>query len=116
MRKINRAYPLIVLAILAACAAPKQAARTSEPAQPNPLDQIIPLNPKVRKGTLANGMRYVIRQNQKPEKRASLRLVVDVGSVQEDDDQQGLAHFVEHMLFNGTEKYPKQDIPSLRQP
>ena len=61
-------------------------------------------------GRLPNGLRYYIRANRQPEKRAELRLVVNAGSVLEDDDQRGLAHFVEHMAFNGTKHFPKQDI------
>jgi zinc protease len=52
-------------------------------------------------GTLPNGLRYYVRPNAKPPKRAELRLVVKAGSVLEDDDQRGLAHFVEHMEFEG---------------
>jgi zinc protease len=61
-------------------------------------------------GTLDNGVRYFIRVNRRPEARAELRLIVNVGSVLEDDDQLGLAHFVEHMAFNGTEHFPKQQL------
>ncbi|NTW49211.1 MAG: insulinase family protein, partial [Chlorobiales bacterium] len=61
-------------------------------------------------GKLDNGLSYYIRQNRKPEKRAELRLVVNAGSVLENDDQQGLAHFVEHMAFNGTEHFRKHEL------
>ena len=60
-----------------------------------------------------NGLRYYIRANKKPEKRAELRLVVKAGSILEEDDRQGLAHFVEHMAFNGTKNFPKQEIVSF---
>ncbi len=72
--------------------------------------QQIPLDPAVRVGRLSNGLRYYIRANPKPEKRAELRLVVNAGSVLEDDDQLGLAHFVEHMAFNGTTHFKKQEL------
>ncbi len=72
--------------------------------------QMLPIDPSIRTGTLANGLRYYIRANKKPEKRAELRLVVNAGSMQEDDDQQGLAHFAEHMAFNGTKNFAKQDL------
>jgi zinc protease len=72
----------------------------------------LPRDPAVRAGTLANGLRYVVRENRRPERRAELRLVVDAGSVLEDEDQRGLAHFVEHMAFNGTENFEKQEIVS----
>lgn len=75
-----------------------------------PLDTPIPVTPAVRMGTLDNGLRYFIRQNAKPEERAELRLVIDAGSLLEDDDQQGLAHFIEHMAFNGTERFAKQEL------
>lgn len=70
----------------------------------------IPLDSSVRKGTLSNGMVYYIKQNSKPEKRAELRLVVNAGSNYENDDQQGLAHFVEHMAFNGTKNFKKNEL------
>jgi zinc protease len=70
----------------------------------------LPVDPKVRVGTLPNGLRYYIRQNKKPEKRAELRLVVNAGSVLEDDDQRGLAHFAEHMAFNGTKNFKKNEL------
>ena len=73
-------------------------------------DAIIPLDPKVRFDTLSNGLRYYIRYNEEPKKRAELRLVVNAGSLQEDDDQLGVAHFVEHMLFNGTERFEKSEL------
>ena len=73
---------------------------------------LIPLDSAVRTGTLPNGLRYYIRQNGRPEKRLELRLVINAGSVLEDDDQKGLAHFVEHMLFNGTRRFAKNDIVS----
>jgi zinc protease len=72
----------------------------------------LPVDPDVTVGTLPNGVRYYIRQNSRPEKRAELRLVVNAGSVLEDDDQQGLAHFVEHMAFNGTRNFAKQELVS----
>jgi zinc protease len=74
------------------------------------LSQTLPIDPLVRVGTLENGVRYLIRANRRPEARAELRLVVQAGSVLEDDDQLGLAHFVEHMAFNGTEHFAKQEL------
>ncbi len=70
----------------------------------------VPLDPDVRTGTLPNGLTYFIRKHQKPEERAMLWLAVDAGSVLEDDDQKGLAHFVEHMAFNGTERFEKNTL------
>jgi zinc protease len=81
------------------------------PAEPEiDLDAEIPIDPLVRTGTLENGLSYYVRVNGKPENRAELRLFLDAGSLQEDDDQQGLAHFVEHMAFNGTRNFEKQEI------
>ena len=72
--------------------------------------QQMPVDPEVVFGTLPNGLRYYVRANGKPSHRAELRLVVKAGSVLEDDDQQGVAHFVEHMEFEGTEHFPRQSI------
>jgi len=70
----------------------------------------LPVDPSVVTGTLPNGLQYFVRENRRPEQRAELRLVVRAGSVLEDDDQLGLAHFVEHMAFNGTTHFAKQDL------
>lgn len=75
-----------------------------------PLDAIAGVDSRIRTGRLENGLTYYVLPHHKPEKRAQLWLAVNAGSTLEDDDQQGLAHFVEHMAFNGTEKYPKQEI------
>ena len=72
----------------------------------------VPVDPAVTTGTLPNGLRYYVRHNDKPEQRAALWLVVGAGSVDEDDDQQGLAHLIEHMAFNGTENFPRQALVS----
>ena len=77
---------------------------------PTDAEQPLPLWPKVQRGTLANGLTYYILPHRQPEDRAAMWLAVNAGSLQEDDDQQGLAHFVEHMAFNGTARYPKQAI------
>ncbi len=67
-------------------------------------------DPDTRTGTLDNGLRYLIRDNDNPGGKAELRLAVDAGSVLEDDRQLGGAHFLEHMLFNGTERFPKNEL------
>ncbi|MFC1661418.1 M16 family metallopeptidase [Gemmatimonadota bacterium] len=77
---------------------------------PTSPEDTLPLDPLVTTGTLGNGLRYYIRTNGRPEARAELRLVVNAGSVLEDDDQQGLAHLVEHMAFNGTANFEKQEL------
>jgi zinc protease len=80
-----------------------------------PLDQVVPVDPLITVGTLPNGMRYYVRANSLPQGRAELRLVVNAGSVLEDDDQRGLAHLVEHMSFNGTRHFPRQDLGTFMQ-
>src|ERR1700688_1295956 len=80
-----------------------------------PLSQTIAVDPLITVGTLPNGLRYYIRANNQPQGRAELRLVVNAGSVLEDDDQRGLAHFVEHMSFNGTTHFPKQEVAGFMQ-
>lgn len=70
----------------------------------------LPLDPAVVTGKLPNGMTYYIRKNAKPEKRLELRLVVNAGSVLEDEDSRGIAHFCEHMAFNGTERFKKHEL------
>ncbi len=74
------------------------------------LDQPIPVDSAVTVGQLDNGITYYLRENHEPSARLELRLAVNAGSVLEDDDQRGLAHFVEHMLFNGTRRFPKQSL------
>ncbi|WP_432326655.1 M16 family metallopeptidase [Mucilaginibacter sp. P25] len=72
----------------------------------------MPLDPAVRTGKLANGFTYFIRRNTNPEKRVVFYIVNKVGSVLEKEDQRGLAHFLEHMNFNGTTHYPKNELIS----
>src|SRR6267142_230242 len=62
-------------------------------------------DPAARFGTLPNGLRYVVRANKEPKERASLRLMIETGSLHETEDQRGLAHFLEHRAFNGSEHY-----------
>ena len=90
-------------------------APTPEPtATPAPvdtaLDAALPFDPAVVRGTLSNGLAYYIRHNEEPRDRAQLSLVVKAGSVLEEEEQRGLAHFLEHMAFNGTERFAKQEI------
>ncbi len=65
----------------------------------------LPFDPQVSRGTLANGLTYFIRENHEPENRIVLRLFVNAGSILEDDDQEGIAHLLEHMAFNGSEHF-----------
>lgn len=73
-------------------------------------DEPIPVDDDVRVGTLANGLDYYVRENDNPGGWLELRLVVDAGSVNEEPDQSGVAHFLEHMLFNGTASYPENEL------
>ncbi|MEO6528779.1 MAG: insulinase family protein [Gemmatimonadaceae bacterium] len=99
MRLFHR-IALVVCLLVAAI----PSARAQAPATPLPDDSA------VVRGRLPNGLRYIVQRNVKPEKRAELRLVVNTGSILEDDSQLGLAHFVEHMAFNGTKRFPKADL------
>ena len=75
-----------------------------DPSQPIPTDK------EIRMGKLENGLTYYIRHNEKPKGMANFYIVHDVGAIQEDDNQQGLAHFLEHMAFNGTKSYPGKSM------
>ncbi|TDE47146.1 insulinase family protein [Flavobacterium rhamnosiphilum] len=98
MRKINNLVFGIMLFPLAAFA------------QQMDYSKAIPFDPSVKTGKLENGLTYYIKKNAKPEKKVDLRLVVNAGSILEEDDQQGLAHFMEHMCFNGTKRFPKNQL------
>ena len=81
-----------------------------EHARTGALRDPMPVGPGVTVGQLENGLQYYIRENSEPANRAEFSLVVKVGSVVEDEDQLGLAHFLEHMAFNGTENFEKQEL------
>ena len=72
--------------------------------------QALPNDPAVKVGKLENGLTYYIRHNDKPAQRAEFYLATDVGAFQEEDDQDGLAHFLEHMCFNGTKNFPDKKL------
>src|ERR1700749_3382859 len=76
---------------------------------------LLPVDPNVFIGTLPNGLTYYIRKNTEPKNRAVLYLVTKVGSVLEADNQQGLAHFTEHMAFKGTRDFPKNQLVNYLQ-
>ena len=97
--------------------APTQTPQPTATVVPTPapeanLDRPLPFDPAVVRGTLSNGLSYYIRHNKEPRDRAQITLVVKAGSVHETEEQRGLAHFVEHMAFNGTERFAKQEIIS----
>jgi len=93
---------LVALVLAGSALAPRAGAQAA--------DAPLPFDSTVLRGRLPNGLRYLVRRNTLPEKRAELRLVVDAGSILEDDSQLGVAHFVEHMAFNGTRRFPKADL------
>ena len=95
------------LAVLVALAAVLAVPAAAQPMAP---DQALPFDPAVRVGQLDNGLHYYVRRNTEPEGRAELRLAVDAGSVLEAEDQRGLAHFLEHMAFNGTERFAEPEL------
>ena len=108
--RILRALPPVLA--LAACvpAAPAPAASPSASAETAPALPPVTGDTSVIRGVLPNGLTYYVRRNAEPRARAELRLVVNAGSVLEDDDQRGLAHFLEHMAFNGTRRFEKHQI------
>ena len=94
-------FTLWIVAVLAAVSATAQGLNPMSP---------MPEDPAVRKGTLENGMSYFIRHNEKPKNQAEFYILHHVGAIQEEDSQQGLAHFLEHMAFNGTKNLPGKQI------
>ncbi|MYN18208.1 insulinase family protein [Rugamonas sp. FT107W] len=98
-------------AVLLACSFMAQA--DNQP--PLKLSDPIPVGPQVKVGQLANGLTYYVQKNTRPEKKLELRLVVKAGSILEDEDQQGLAHFTEHMAFNGSTHFKRNELVSYLQ-
>lgn len=78
-------------------------------------EKILPLDTAIKTGKLANGFTYYIRRNTEPKNRAQLYLAIKVGSILENDNQRGLAHFMEHMSFNGTKNFPKNELVNYLQ-
>ncbi len=120
--KLSRAALSLVL-VLSACSgsfsastkkptadATKAPAAATDDGKATAESPALPADPTVRTGTLDNGLTYYIRKHEAPKNRAALWLAVDAGSVLEDEDQQGLAHFVEHMAFNGTKRFEKNTL------
>lgn len=92
---------LLLLLVVACMVAPAMAQKSGE---------ALPLDPAVRVGKLKNGLTYYIRHNEEPEKKVNFYIAQKVGSIQEEDNQRGLAHFLEHMCFNGTENFPGKSL------
>ena len=110
LRVVSGALFVTLFATATFAQAPAGRETTAESVARYALSQQMPVDPEVTVGTLPNGLKYYVRPNAKPAKRAELRLVVKAGSVLEDNDQLGLAHFVEHMNFEGTKNFPKASL------
>jgi zinc protease len=100
----HRVFPALVTVLVTLLLVPLAARQA--------LQDKVPFDPAVRAGTLANGLKYFIRKNGRPASRVLLRLAVKTGSLDEADDQQGLAHVLEHMAFNGSEHFKPGDLIS----
>jgi zinc protease len=96
--------------IVASGQAPAPPAQPAAPQSTFALTEKLPFDSAVTTGTLPNGLKYYIRKNTRPEKRVSMQLAVKAGSVDEENDQQGLAHFIEHMAFNGTKRFKPGEL------
>jgi zinc protease len=106
-------FLMLALAAALALAGPAAIAQPAAPVAAEPWPQQasdVRPDPDVRFGTLPNGMRYALRRNATPPGQTSLRLRIDAGSLHEQDDQRGLAHFIEHMAFNGTTHVPEGEF------
>src|SRR5215203_6457506 len=106
---------LVPLFVIGLIAPPGMRAQGAAPAAQAPIAapataERLPFDAAVTTGTLANGLQYYIRRNTRPEKRVGLQLAVNAGSVDEENDQQGLAHFLEHMAFNGTARFKPGEL------
>ena len=110
-KRVN--WLLLVLLLTSAVHVQDVRAQAAAPAAPPPAfapADKLPFDPAVTTGTLPNGLRYYIRRNGKPEQRVLMQLAVKAGSIDEADDQQGLAHFLEHMAFNGTRHFKAGEL------
>lgn len=119
----SRVAGLVFVAVIG-CGAPQQrVSPTPAPSQavasahaPLPVDELdkpLPIDARITHGRLANGLSYYVLPHKKPERRAQVWLAVNAGSVLEDDDQRGLAHFTEHMAFNGTRRFPEHALTNF---
>ena len=99
MKLIKKAFSFLLIASVCSLSFAQV-----DPTQPMPNDE------SVRTGVLENGMTYYIKSNQEPKERASFYIIQNVGALLEEDHQNGLAHFLEHMAFNGTKHFPDKGI------
>lgn len=119
-RRLLLALGISVLCLIAAPPALSRVEGSAQVAAPQAaippelaLDRTLPVDPVVKSGRLPNGIRYFIRENKRPAGRVAMRLAVDAAAIQEDPDQRGLAHFLEHMAFNGTEHFKPGELVSF---
>ncbi|WOT05007.1 M16 family metallopeptidase [Shewanella youngdeokensis] len=102
---------LIAAALFTGCSNPTLPVTSDAPIAALANESVpLPLRSDIQQGTLANGMKYIVLPNAEPADRVSMQLIVHAGSLVEADDQKGIAHLVEHMAFNGTEKFPANGI------
>jgi zinc protease len=109
----RRVVLALALSVAALCLVGGQERAVLDQVRGTALTAKVPVDPAITAGQFPNGLRYYIRVNKQPANRIELRLAVNAGSILEDNDQQGLAHFVEHMAFNGTKNFPKDAIPKF---
>jgi len=110
MKQKIKSYRLLALIFIIAIYADKTLAQSQIDHKKAVPSAALPLDPAVRTGKLANGFTYYIRHNEEPKNRVIMYLVNKAGSVLEDEDQRGLAHFMEHMSFNGTKHFPHNEL------
>ncbi|HNP21179.1 MAG TPA: insulinase family protein [Panacibacter sp.] len=103
LKRLNYTFVLVFVSLFTASAIAQN------------LSDKIPFDGNVKTGKLANGLTYYIRQNKKPENKVEMRLAVNAGAILEEDDQQGLAHFTEHMAFNGSKHFKKNELVDFLQ-
>ncbi|MFA6945733.1 MAG: insulinase family protein [Pedobacter sp.] len=120
MRFLNKSLFTLAVAVFYAVSGMVSAqtvvkSKAKVPSANSTSSEIIPLDPAIRIGKLPNGFTYYIRRNIEPKNRVQLYLANKVGSIMENDDQRGLAHFMEHMGFNGTKNFPKNDLVNYLQ-
>ena len=109
MKRFNRVFKALVVAAFVTSLLFVTGCSSSKVQGKGNGSQLV-LDPAIKQGKLDNGMSYFVRENGEPKNRIQLRLVVKAGACMEDDDQKGVAHFVEHMCFNGTEHFEKSAI------
>src|SRR5690606_2808138 len=111
MHNMNRLFSLLTFPLFALFLVPRVAISNPPPlADSLTLTDTLPMDSTVLRGKLPNGFTYYIRHNEEPKDRVVMYLATKVGSILETDDERGLAHFLEHMQFNGTKNFPKNEL------